>query len=110
LADIEAERMHMREVLAWFSKRDRWNFDESSFFAFAPLDHGLAMQQMNGKKRSKFWITVGLACNADGSEKLPIFFIGKARHPRCFKKTSAADRGFYYHNDKAWMTSVLFEE
>ena len=29
-------------------------------------DRGLTMQQMSGKKRVKFWITLELACNADG--------------------------------------------
>lgn len=110
-AAVKAERKRMREVVAPFAKKDRLNFDETSFFAFAPPDRGLAMQQMSGKKKSKFRITVGLACNADGSEKFPLFFIGKLKQPRCFKKTSPTDRGFYYRNNKkAWMTSDLFEE
>jgi len=37
---VETERRHMREVLAPFAQKDRWNFDKSSFFAFAPLDCG----------------------------------------------------------------------
>jgi DDE superfamily endonuclease len=41
---------------------------------------------MSGKKKEKFCITVGIACNADGSEKLEPFFIGRARKPCCFKK------------------------
>jgi len=50
-------------------------------------------------------------CNADGSEKLELFFIGKAAKPRCFKSRTPAQRGFYYRNNKkAWMTSLLFEE
>jgi hypothetical protein len=47
----------------------------------APPDQGLASQQMSGKKSSKFRITVGFLCNADGSEKWPIFFIGKSKKP-----------------------------
>jgi hypothetical protein len=111
LAAVEAERKRMREVLAPFAKKDRWNFDESGLFAFAPPDQGLATQQMSGKKKSKFRITIGFACNADGSEKMPIFFIGKSKQPRCFKKVSPVSRGFYYRNNKkAWMTCQLFEE
>lgn len=49
---VEAERTCMREVLARFPQHDRWNFDESSFFAFAPPDRGLALRQMSSKKRS----------------------------------------------------------
>ena len=108
---VETEWKRLREVLARFAKKDRWNFDESSLFAFAPPDRGLATHQMNGKKRSKFRITLGFACNADGSEKMPLVFIGKSRQPRCFKARSPAQHGFYYRNNKkAWMTMEFFEE
>jgi len=66
---------------------------------------------MSGKKSNKFRLTLGFACNADGSEWLPIFFIGKSKQPRCFKNSSPQQQGFYYRNNKtAWMTSGLFEE
>jgi hypothetical protein len=108
---VEAERLHMREILAPYLKRDRFNCDESAFFAFAPPDRGLATQQMSGKKKSKFRITITFACNADGSEKLPLFFIGKSKCPRCFHSASPASLGMYYRsNKKVWMTSELFEE
>lgn len=108
---VEAERTRLREVLARFAQRDRWNFDESSFFAFAPPDRGLALRQMSGKKRSKFRITLGFACNADGSEKMPLVFIRKSKRPRCFKTKSPTQQGFHYRNNKtAWMTSEIFEE
>jgi hypothetical protein len=111
LAAVEVERRRMREVLAPFAPKDRFNEDESGFFVFAPPDRGLSTEQMSGKKRSKFRLTLAFACNADGSEKIPIFFIGKSKQPRCFKKLSPASRGFYYRNNKkAWMTSELFEE
>ena len=77
----------------------------------APPDQGLASKQMSGKKSNKFCITVSFACNADGSERLPIFFIGKSKRPCCFGKESPQERGFYYCNNKtAWMTSAFFEE
>jgi hypothetical protein len=66
---------------------------------------------MSGRKKDKFCISVGLACNADSSEKLEPFFIGRARKPWCFKKQTPEQYGFYYQNNKkAWMTTVLFEE
>ena len=66
---------------------------------------------MSGKKSSKTRITVAFTCNADGSEKWPIFYIGKSKNPRCFKKKSPAQCGFYYQNNKsAWMTAEFFEE
>jgi len=71
----------------------------------------LATCQLSRKKKDKFHITVGLACNSDGSEKLEPIFIGKASKPQCFKKQSPEQCGFYYRNNsKAWMTSSLSEE
>ena len=49
--------------------------------------------------------------NADGSEKLPAFVIGKAAWPHTFNKKTAAQLGFYYrHNAKAWMTAQLYQD
>lgn len=44
-------------------------------------DQGLATIQMSGKKKEKTRITIGFACNADGSDKFEPFFIGKAKKP-----------------------------
>ena len=66
---------------------------------------------MSEKKSDKFRITMGLACNADRSEKLPIISIGKYAKPWCFLGKSPQAYGFYYQNNKkAWMMMVIFEE
>lgn len=77
LAAVEAEQHRVAKVLANFAPRDRWNFDKTSLFAFAPPDRGFSTKQMSGKKKDKFRLTLGFACNSDGSEKTPVFFIGK---------------------------------
>lgn len=67
--------------------------------------------KQSGKKKSKFRITLGFTCNADGSEKLPPLYIGKYKRPRCFGRQTPEQQGFYYRfNKKAWMTSVIFDE
>ena len=56
-------------------------------------------------------ITIALTANADGSDKLQPFFIGKAKKRRCFDKKSGQAHGFLYRNNtKAWMTGVFFQE
>lgn len=86
----------------------RLKFTFLLFLKRAPPDRGLATKQMSGKKKDKFRITVGLACNSDGSEKFEPIYIGKSKRPRCFGKV---EQGFYYRNNKkAWMTCLLFEE
>ncbi|EGN97839.1 hypothetical protein SERLA73DRAFT_153116 [Serpula lacrymans var. lacrymans S7.3] len=66
---------------------------------------------MSGKKKEKSRISIGFACNANKSEKLEPFFIGKTKKPQCFNKQSPEQQGFYYwNNKKAWMTTAIFEE
>ncbi|KIN95966.1 hypothetical protein M404DRAFT_164548, partial [Pisolithus tinctorius Marx 270] len=104
LAAVRAEQQHIAKILEKFNPKYCWNFNETSLFAFAPPDQGLATRQMSRTKRNKFCLTLGFTCNSDGSEKMPIFFIGQCKKP-------PASHGFDYHNNKAArMTSELFEE
>ncbi|EIM83427.1 DDE-domain-containing protein [Stereum hirsutum FP-91666 SS1] len=112
--DLEAvEREHARisVLLKEYDGKDILNFDETAFFPFAPPGRGLSTEQMSGKKKDKFRITLGFLCNATGTEKFPIFFIGRFKSPRCFKHRDPESLGFYYwNNKKAWMNAELFEE
>ncbi|KIY48774.1 DDE-domain-containing protein [Fistulina hepatica ATCC 64428] len=111
LEAVEAERARMKIILATYAPRDRFNADETSLFPMAPPDRGLCSKQMSGKKLNKFRLTLLFAVNEDGSEKLPPFFIGYSRQPRCFNKKLPESLGFYYRNNKkAWMTKVFFQE
>ncbi|KAE9047455.1 hypothetical protein PR001_g4203 [Phytophthora rubi] len=85
--------------------------DETGLFYKLAPDKTIASRQIEGAKKSKVRVTVALTCNADGSDMRESFIIGHANKPRCFKKKSGSDLGFYYRsNKKAWMTSVLFIE
>jgi hypothetical protein len=76
-----------------------------------PPEQGLAMKQIPGKKTNKTWVTVGFMCNSTGTEKWPIFYIGKSKQPCCFGKKTPSQHGFYYCNNKtSWMTVAFFEE
>jgi hypothetical protein len=108
---VEEERVLQREILAKYLPKDRFNGDEAALLGFNIPDRGMTTMTLSGVKKSKQRITILFGCNADGSEKLPLFFIGKAARPRCFRKKTGKELGFYYRNNKkAWMTTVLFEE
>ena len=65
----------------------------------------------SGLKGNKKQLTYALTANADGSEKLPAFVIGKAARPCTFNKKTGKQLRFYYQNNaKAQMTSVLYQE
>jgi DDE superfamily endonuclease len=48
-------------------------------------DRTLSSKALVGGKRAKSRITANLCCNADGSDKLPIWFIGKFNKLHCFR-------------------------
>lgn len=58
-------------------------------------------------KRSKEGVTILLAANMMGTERLPLVIIGKAQKPRCCKniKNLPVD---YRANRKTWMTGEMF--
>jgi DDE superfamily endonuclease len=79
-------------------------------YSLAP-DRTIARQQIEGAKKDKTRITIALATNADGSEKLEPLFIGRAKSPCSFKRQTGEQLGFFYrYNKKAWMTGLLFQE
>ena len=52
-----------------------------------------------------------VACNQDGTEKLPLLVIGKYAKPRCFKHSNMDLLPVKYKSQKkAWMDSALYEE
>ncbi|KIM36654.1 hypothetical protein M413DRAFT_424331 [Hebeloma cylindrosporum] len=74
-------------------------------------DRGLSDRKQSGVKGKKARLTYAFTSNADGSEKLPPFVIGKAARPRAFNKKTGEQLGFRYRNNaKAWMTAHLYQE
>ena len=62
----------------------------------------------SGGKYSKIFLT-GLAARNAYGERLPLFVIGKANKPRCFKGARNLPRR-YHAQHKNWMTAELFKE
>ena len=47
--------------------------------------------------------------NGDGTEKIPLVFIGNSKMPKLFRGQTGSELGFNYHvNSKAWMNSGIF--
>ncbi len=74
-------------------------------------NNSLATKQLEGRKQSKERLTLELCCNGDGSDKLPLWVIGKFKNPRCFKNINVTSLGCVYRNNvSAWMTQIIFLE
>lgn len=99
----------LKTLIENYDARDIFNTDETGLFFKCLPDKTLTFkdEKCYGGKHSKERLTVLLAVNMDGSEKLKPLVIGKAMKPRCFKgiKSFPTD---YRANKKAWMTTELF--
>ena len=74
-----------------------------------PPNYGLLKKATLGVKGNKMQLTYAFTINADDSEKLCPFIIGKAIKPCAFQKKSDGKLRFYYcNNNKAWMTITLY--
>ena len=64
-----------------------------------------------GRKLDKTRITVNLCCNENSSDKLPLWFIGKAQRPRCFTQNHVyypENKGFFQRwNSTAQMVTEI---
>ena len=85
--------------------------DETAFFYQLIPDCSLATQLWQGGKQSKHRITVVVCTNSLGTDKIPLWFIGKHLHTRCLKNINLNHLGCrYLANKNAWMTGELFWE
>ncbi|KAJ0391468.1 hypothetical protein P43SY_011393 [Pythium insidiosum] len=114
----------MRTLLSTYKLSDIFNFDETAFYYRRRAKYTVAPVnvEVDGVKLDKSRVTVGVAANADGTERLPVLIIGSANVPVPFrsqkhqihwvgdKNRQPADPLFHYaYSAKAWMNSQIFE-
>lgn len=98
-------------LIEGYSPSNIYNADETGLFYDLQPDKTLCYKNEKcfGGKKSKMRLTVLLAVNADGTDKLKPFVIGRAVKPRCFKNVKTLPTT-YVANKKSWMTSSLFKD
>lgn len=112
-AAIVEQLVQIQALARLYKPEDVYNCDETGLYWKMTLDRGLATQQTSGTKKDKARISAHFCCNADSSDKLPIWFIGKTAKPRCFRAAGvniAALNCLWKSNGKAWMTSTIIIE
>ncbi|SJK97310.1 uncharacterized protein ARMOST_00562 [Armillaria ostoyae] len=111
MEDIKAEHKRIWLICAEYELKDIYNMDETGLFYGMPPDCGLADKKHSGVKGSKVHLTYAFTANADGSNKLEPFIIGKAKRLHAFGRKFGNQLGFYYRNNaKAWMMTILYQE
>ncbi|KAE9050558.1 hypothetical protein PR001_g2289 [Phytophthora rubi] len=108
---VRKGRAELNDIVGMYDPSNVFNMDEAGLcYNRAPVGD-ICTRKKPGVKASKTRITVAFCANADGTELLPLLYIGRARKPMCFKKKTGAELGFNYKNNaKAWMTSLIFQQ
>ncbi|CAG8566760.1 3014_t:CDS:2 [Dentiscutata heterogama] len=93
-ADLEAIELNLPNIIRKtdkYSLRNIYNIDETGLFYSMTPDRA---------KKDCIRLTIALTSNADGTHKLWPFIIGHVNKPRCFKKKTGEQLGFYYRNNQ----------
>ncbi len=78
---IKESLPRIRTILDQYALANIYNMDETGLFYRMQVDSSLATRQFEGCKQNKERITITICCNADGSDKLPLWIIGKSFRP-----------------------------
>jgi hypothetical protein len=111
--DAGDQMIQIRRLIASYSPQDIFNCDESGLYWKLYPDRSLSTRSLPGKKKDKARISILFACNSDGSERLPLWIIGKAKRPRAFTQAHIEPHNLgiqWRSNGKAWMTGDIFKE
>jgi hypothetical protein len=77
-------------------------------------DRSLLTFEESERKKDKARITVGLTCNATGTDRLPLWFIGSANRPNCFRAERLIGletiEAHWRHNKTSWINHHIIKE
>jgi hypothetical protein len=95
-----------------YANRDIFNMDKTGLFWKLSPNRILATTTSSGGKQAKDRITIALTTNADGSEKLEPWIIGKSKNSRCFKniKNRSLLHIQYRYNKTKWITGEIYRD
>jgi hypothetical protein len=100
----------LQPLLEKYSPDDVFNADETGLYwrLLPDKTHAVVGEKCTGGKLSNERVTALVCANMSGTEKRPLFVIGKFKKPRCFRGVHQLPVE-YDANKSAWMTSTIFE-
>ena len=101
------------DLIKGYDWSEIFNADETALFFKVLPNKTLYFSGVpcNSIKQIKERLSLLLAANWSGSEKLMPLVIGKSKNPRCFKQINKTNLPVLYrNNNKAWMNAVIFKE
>jgi hypothetical protein len=112
--ESEVTMEEIRKAGEEYNAEDIYNMDETGYYWKMKPDRSLSTLETSGKKMDKARITAALTCNATGTHRLPIWYIGTACRPNCFRAEglSTLDHlgAFWRYNKTAWMNHHIMKE
>ncbi|EPX73104.1 ARS-binding protein [Schizosaccharomyces octosporus yFS286] len=105
--------VRIHELKNRYAVRDIYNMDEISFFWKLTPKRNIGKNNVAGVERNKAFVTVTICCNADGTERLPLWIIGYSKNPRAFKNAKVPPHNLniiWRHNGIATMNVPIMEE
>lgn len=107
----EEEMKGLQTIAGEFAEGDIYNIDETGLFWKMMPSRGLSSQSLPGLKKEKARITLVLCVNASGSDRFPVWIIGKAKTPRALRNVNISTWGAEWRwNKKAWMNTTIMTE
>lgn len=97
----------MRELIRQQHPSDVYNMDEAELFYRALPRTSLCLVRAPALKQRKDRVTMVVAVNSDGSDKLPLLFLGRSQRPQRLSRTSTGVH--YVVTARGWMTASVFQ-
>lgn len=111
--NCDEEMAKIIEVLKQYPPDCQYNADETGLCWKAVPDRSLSTKVLPGKKIKKDRVSVMVSCNATGTHKLKLWFIGKAKKPLAFRARGInmdALHIVWRSNSSAWMNTQIMVE
>ncbi|XP_053964272.1 jerky protein homolog-like, partial [Anastrepha ludens] len=109
--DSKREKLKAKIVELELCNDQLYNADESGLFwkLLSEKTYESSLEKRTpGVKCEKQRMTFLCCSNANGSHKLKLLVIGKAKNPRCFKNFQCPTD--YKSSESTWMTSAIFQQ
>jgi hypothetical protein len=98
----------LRERIGQFHPQDVYNMDETALYYKAVPRSSICMKKAPAFKLNKARVTMIVGANSDGSDKLPLVFLGNAKCPRWLSEKPVNVQ--YVGTSKGWMTAAVYQQ
>ena len=98
----------LQQLTRQHNLNDIWNAEEFGLYYSAAPKSTIGPTAFPGDKKAKGRAKFLVCTDADGTESVSPFLVGRAHQPRCFSRATPEELGIYYdYGPKVWMNSTI---